>query len=181
MLQKCSGWRVLQVFFDDPDPEKLGFSLREVSRKCGLAHTSTKNHLKDLVEEELVETREKKRGSQIYPVYRENRGSEKFKHFKMLDMIFRIRESGLLEKLERETTPDCIVLFGSAVRGEDVKDSDVDFYIQSEERTLELSEFEKFLNRSIQLHFQPNFDSYPSELKNNIANGITLQGYLKIY
>lgn len=181
MLQKCSTWKVLQVFFDDPEPETLGLSLREISRRSELAHTSTKRHLETLREEELVKTREKEGGTRIYPVYRANRESEKFKLLKTIDMIYRIGKSGLLEKLETEATPDCIILFGSAARGEDIRGSDVDLYIQSEEKELELSRYESSLKRTIQVHFQPSFDSYPSELKNNIVNGIVLQGNLKAY
>lgn len=181
MLQKCSAWRVLQVFFDDPLPEAIGLSLREVSRRSDLAHTSTKKHLQTLVEEMLVETREEKRGSRTYPVYRANRGNDNFKHLKTIDMIFRIKSSGLLYELEREASPDCIVLFGSAARGEDTLESDVDLYIKSEERKLDFSQYEDSLKRTLQLHFQPDFHSYPPELRNNIINGIILQGYLEGY
>lgn len=181
MLQKYSGWRVLRVFFDDPSPETLGLSLREISRRSGLAHTSVKKHLQTLEEEGLVKTRQEKRGSRTYPVYRSNRNSEKFKHFKTVDMVFRIGGSGILDVIEGETTPDCIVLFGSAARGEDVRSSDIDLYVQSEEKELDLSEYESFLERSVQLHFQPDFNSYPPELRNNIVNGITLRGFLKAY
>ena len=181
MLQECSTWRVLQVFFNEPNPQTLGHSLREISRRSGLAHTSTKKHLQTLEDKGLVKTREKKEGSREYPIYLPNRNSEKYKHYKTIDMINKIRKSGLLEKLEKEVAPDCIVLFGSAANGEDLMESDVDLYVQSEEKDLEISEYQNFLNRSIQLHFNPDFSSYPPELKNNISNGIVLQGYLKVF
>jgi len=128
-----------------------------------------------------VKTREEKKGSREYPIYLPNRNNEEYKHYKTIDMVNRIKKSGLLEKLEKETAPDCIVLFGSAARGEDLMESDVDLYVQSEEKDLDLSEYQNFLNRSVQLHFNSDFSSYPTELKNNISNGIVLQGYLKVF
>ncbi len=77
--------------------------------------------------------------------------------------------------------PDCVVLFGSAARGEDTKNSDVDLYLQSGEKDIDLSEFEERLKRRIQLHYNPEFSSYPEELKNNIINGIVIHGYLTGY
>ncbi|MFW5912069.1 MAG: nucleotidyltransferase domain-containing protein [Candidatus Hadarchaeota archaeon] len=120
-------------------------------------------------------------GSRSYPVYRSNRRSEKFRQLKALDMRHRIETCGLLDEIEKEAAPDCIVLFGSAARGEDVRESDVDLYVQSEEMELAFPEHEELLKRSIQLHFQPEFNSYPDELKNNIVNGTVLRGYLKAY
>lgn len=181
MLQKCSTWRVLQVFFDDPDPDGLGLGLKEVSRRSNLSHTSVKRHLETLKNENLVETKEKKLGKRVYPVYSSRRDEDRFRHYKVIDMISRIRESGLLENLIKGTMPDCVILFGSAARGEDTKNSDVDFYLQCEEKEMDLSYFEESLKRKIQLHYNPEFSTYPAELKNNIVNGIVMYGYLTGY
>lgn len=181
MLQKCSLWRVFQVFFEDPDPDGLGLNLKEISRKSNLSHTSVKRHLKTLKDENLVETKEKKLGERVYPVYRSRRNDDRFKHYKAIDMISRIKESGLLENLVKKAMPDCVVLFGSAARGEDTKNSDVDLFLQCEEKDINLSDFEESLKRRIQLHYNPKFSTYPTELKNNIINGIVMYGYLTRY
>ena len=77
--------------------------------------------------------------------------------------------------------PDTIVLFGSASKGEDIQTSDVDIYVQSSEKKINLETYEKHLNRKINLFFEENFLKLSKELKNNIINGIKLSGYLKIY
>jgi len=56
-----------------------------------------------------------------------------------------------------------------------------DQYVQAGERELCLSSYEKSLNRNIQLHFQEDLQDYPKELRNNIANGIVMYGYLEVY
>lgn len=172
---------MLRAFFDDPDPEGEGLNLRAISRRADLSHTSVKKHLETLEEEGLIETREVRAGGKSYPVYLASRENERYKHYKSVDMISRIRESGLLQKLIEDAMPDCIVLFGSAARGEDVKNSDIDLYLQCEEKELDLTKFEDSLKRNIQLHFKPDFVTYSKELKNNIINGTVLHGYLTGY
>ncbi|MBI4020372.1 MAG: nucleotidyltransferase domain-containing protein [Candidatus Aenigmarchaeota archaeon] len=181
MLQNYSRWGVLRVFFDDPNP-KEGFTIRWISKEIGLSQPSVKLHLDELSKTgqygyPLV-MREKGR---TYPTYWANRASEFFRFYKKIDMIFRIRESGLLDLLSSRCDPDCIILFGSASRGEDLMGSDIDIFVASEEKKLELGRHEKGLKRKISLHFSGNFSGLPDELKNNIINGIMLQGYLKVF
>lgn len=180
MIQNYSIWRVLRVFFDDPNPRE-GFTIRWISKEIGLAPTSVKLHLDELSKEKdhgypLV-IRSKGRS---YLTYWANMASELFRFYKKMDMIFRLEESGILEKLSKEYSPDVIVLFGSASRGEDVKGSDVDLFLISSEKNLDLSKYEKILKRRISLHFSTHFNKLPEELRNNIINGIVLRGYLKV-
>ena len=77
--------------------------------------------------------------------------------------------------------PDVIILFGSASKGEDIEESDLDLFIQAPEKKLSLEKYEKLLNRGITLFFEENFSRLSNELKNNILNGIVLRGYIKTF
>jgi len=77
--------------------------------------------------------------------------------------------------------PKVIILFGSYQRGEDIEESDIDIFVEGKKEELNLDKFKKQLKRNIQLHFQEDFKKYPKELKNNIVNGIMLDGYLEAY
>jgi predicted nucleotidyltransferase len=181
MIQKYSIWRVLRVFFDDPSPRE-GFTIRYISREIGLAPTSVKLHLDLLASDRgpgypLVT---RSRGIS-YPVYTPNRNSDLFRFYKRMDMIFRLEESGLLEKIWNACSPDSIILFGSASRGEDVRESDIDLLVGSKEKSMDLKRFGGLLRRRISLHFAPDFGKLPNELKNNILNGVMLRGYLKVF
>jgi len=177
-------WRVLRVFFDDPNPSGAGLQLREISRKAEIAPTSVKNYLNEL-------TDDKKHGYPLvikskhriykYPVYWANRASDLFRYYKKLDMIDRIKNSGLLDYLYDKCTPDVIILLGSASHGEDLKESDIDIFLQCNDRKLDLSKFEEALNRKISLFFASDFMKLSSELKNNIMNGIILKGRLDVF
>jgi len=179
MLQKDNRYKILRVFFEDPLPKGIGFQLREISRKINIAPTSVKKYLNELEKENLI-VRGKHRIHE-YPIYYANRDNENFKFLKKLDNIIIITETGLLNYLSDECMPDVIILFGSASIGEDLKDSDLDIFLQCEKTTLNLKKYEKKINRKINLFFNNYFNKLSKELKNNILNGIILKGYLKVF
>jgi len=174
MIQKYSRYRILQKFFDFPRKE---FYMRELSRRTKIAQTSVINHLKALLREKLII--KKKDG--IYPSFKANRDNDMFKIYKKFDLILRINQTGLLNYIYDSCLPDCIILFGSASRGEDVEESDIDLFVQAREKKLNLEKYEKLLNRKISLFFEENFSRLSKELKNNILNGIILKGYIKVF
>ena len=98
---------------------------------------------------------------------------------KRLRNIEKIYESGIIEYIrEKLDTPECIVLFGSFSKGEDIEKSDIDIAIRSSVvKNLDLKKYEKILEREIQLIYINNDMS--EELMNNIINGIVLSGYLQ--
>jgi len=177
MLRKDNLYRVLEVFFDDPLPQGIGFQLREISRKIKLAPKSVKLYLEKLEKEKLIVKKEHR--IHKYPVYYANRDNDYFKFLKKIDIQRKIKESGLLDYLNEKCMPDAIILFGSASKGEDIKESDVDLYLQSEEKKISPDKFEKKLKRRVSLFFESNFDNLSQELKTNIINGDMLVGYLK--
>jgi predicted nucleotidyltransferase len=179
MLQKDNRHKILKLFFEDPLPKGIGFQLREISRKAKLAPTSVKRYLNELEKEKLII--KKKHRIHNYPIYYANRENEYFMFLKKIDMIQSIKESGLLDYLKNICMPDAIILFGSASRGEDIKDSDIDLFLLCKEKKLDLEKYEKGLKRKINIFFESNFDKLSKELKNNIINGVILEGYLKVF
>src|SRR4030042_6535289 len=111
MLQNYSRYRVLQELFDSP---RKNFQMRELSRRVKLAQVSVMNHLKALEKEGLI----LKEKNSIYSTYRANREDKDFKLLKTQNLIQRIHECGLITLLDEKFKPNCIVLFGSASRGE---------------------------------------------------------------
>jgi predicted nucleotidyltransferase len=178
MLKKDNITKVLEVFFDDPLPEGIGFQLREISRGIKLAPKSVKRYLKQLEREDLI--LKKKHRVHSYPVYYANRDNDYFKFLKRQNILLRIKESGLLGYLGEKCMPDSIILFGSVSKGEDVKGSDVDLFLQCKEKKVDLMKYEKQLKRKVNIFFEQNFDELSDELKHNIINGIKLKGYLKM-
>ena len=174
MIQNYSRYRLLQEFFDFP---KKDFQTRELSRRIKLAQISVINHLRALVKDGLVI----KEYKYIYPSFIANRDNEMFKLLKKQNLVFRIKNFSLINFLEEKLRPNCVVLFGSGSRGEDVENSDIDIFIQAKETSLNLEKYEKLLNRKINLLFEPNLKNLSRELLNNIINGEILYGYLKVF
>lgn len=173
MIQNYIRYRILQLFFDFPTRY---FQLREMCRLLDLGMPSIRNHVKKLEKEGFV--KKEKRG--VYESYVSAR-NEIFKLYKRSDILMRIQGSGLIEFLEDAFTPDAIVLFGSASRGEDVESSDIDLFLVAKEKEVNLKKFEGKLGRKITLHFEENISKIPKELLNNIINGIVIHGYLKVF
>ncbi|MBW2965579.1 nucleotidyltransferase domain-containing protein [Candidatus Woesearchaeota archaeon] len=179
MLKKDNRTKLLRVFFEDPLPKGIGFQLRELSRRINLAPKSVKKYLDEFEREGLI-IKEKHR-IHNYPVYYANRDNEYFKFLKKIDTIKIIKESSLLEYLNDNCMPNIIILFGSASRGEDLIDSDIDLFLECKERELDLKKYEKEFKRKINIFFKEDFNKLSKELKNNIINGVILKGYIKIF
>ena len=173
MIQKCNVWSVLECFLDEPEKPH---QIRTISKKIGLATTSVKLHVNTLIQEQLV-----KEGKDIFKNYNANFDNERFRFLKKINNLNKIENSGLLEFLEEQIAPDVIILFGSTAKGEDISTSDIDIFIQSKQKKIDLSIYEKKLGRKIELFIEDNLAQLPKELKNNIINGQKLRGYLKIY
>lgn len=173
MIQKYSEYRLLQQFFDCP---RKTFLIRELSRNMKLAVPSVRLHIKTLLTEGLI-TKNKKG---LYPSFKAVQENPLFKLLKSQNLILRLHQIGLVNHLEKTFYPSCIVLFGSASRGEDHEESDIDLFLQAKQTAPDLSKFEKALSRKINLLFEPHLETISPELLNNLANGIVIYGYLKV-
>lgn len=177
MLQNYNIWKTASVFFYEPTVKHY---LKEVSLKTKVAHTSVKKHLSELVKQKIILEKSEKKGKRIYPIYLSNLEGRGYKHYKTIFNLDNIFLSNLIGYLEEKIMPKSIVVFGSYFIGEDIEDSDIDLFVEAEEIDLDLSKYEKKLKRKIQLHFSKNFNSYSTELKNNILNGKILFGNLEL-
>ena len=173
MIQNWSRYCVLQQFFNFP---RKAFLIRELSRNTKLAATAVRIHLKALLKEGLII-----RESQgLYPTFKAETNNALYKLLKSQNLVLRLNQSGILSILEKTLYPTCVVLFGSASRGEDTEESDIDLFIQAKQSKIDLSKFGKTLNRKINLLFESDFKTVSPELINNLANGVVLYGDFKV-
>ncbi|MBS3138717.1 nucleotidyltransferase domain-containing protein [Candidatus Woesearchaeota archaeon] len=173
MIQKWSRYQVLQQFFDFP---KKAFLIRELSRNTKLAATAIRIHLKALLKEGLIA----KEVGGLYHSFKAQIDSPLYKTLKWQNLVLRLQQSGLLVSLEKSLYPTCVLLFGSASRGEDTEMSDIDIFVQAKLQKIDMNKFEKELNRKINILFESNLNILGPELLNNLSNGIVLYGYLKV-
>ncbi len=172
MYQEWNRHRILTAFFDEPNKR---WQLRQLERKVGIGLPSVKNHVEALLKEGLLEVEEEG----IYRSYRASM-SEMYRTYKLSDLLTRLRSSGLVGELEERCTPSCIVLYGSGADGRDDERGDIDIFVESKEKRMDLEQYERKLHRTISLLFEPDARKLNDELRNTIANGIVLSGFLRV-
>lgn len=172
MYREWNRHRILTAFFDMPNKK---WQLRQLERKVGMGLPSVKNHVEALVKEGLLLVDEEG----PYRGYRASM-SEMYRTHKLSDLIARLRSSGLVRVLEERCTPNCIVLYGSGADGRDDERGDIDIFVESKEKRMDLGRFERELHRTISLLFEPDARKLNHELRNTIANGIVLSGFLRV-
>ena len=172
MYQQFNRYKILREFFDEPNKK---FHLRELSRLTNISLPSVKKHIQELLKQNLIQ--EKKEG--IYIGYKSSFNTT-YRVLKRNDFLVRLQQSGLIEELEKTCTPNCIVLYGSAVEGTDDERGDIDIFVQSNKKNIELVKYEILLNRKISILFEPDLNNINKNFKNSLANGIVLSGFLKV-
>ena len=162
---------ILEYFAQRPDE----IHIRGLSEEVGMPYPSVRKALKDLEGKGLLESDKKSKMTFYSP------GNENFRKAKKLVNLEKIDDSDLIGFLEKELRPEAVVLFGSYLEGRDNKESDIDLaVIGGRKKDLNLEEYEKGLDREIQLIRIENLKEENKEFKNTLANGFVLQGYLEV-
>lgn len=169
---------ILKPFFEDPSRK---FSIRKLSRILKINHTTVRQYLNKLAKEGFLSS--KKEG--VYSFYQLIL-SKKTLNLKIYYNLEKLRNSNLIEDLEKTYDLPIIVLFGSYALARDDISSDIDIcLISNVNKEFQIEKYEKSLNRKVNLH-RYNKDSWNKAKKsnpnlvNNICNGIVLSGELVI-
>ncbi len=166
------------------EPHKM-FYLRELSRITGFSTTAITTTLDILEKEKIITITEDNISKKI----KANINAEEYRYNKMSYNLQRLIELNSIQEIkEKFSNPECIVLFGSFAKGEDIEQSDIDFFILSSlkkeiywKKLLKIKEkIEKELFRKISFYVLPSLEKSEKEFKNALANGIVLHGYLKV-
>ena len=155
--------------------EKL--SQREIAIMLEVSPTAVAKSLKNLKESNLIKIEKTKTINFVSF----NRDEKRAIELKRVENLKNIYLSGLSDYLEVALAGGTIILFGSYSNGEDTNTSDIDIaVIGRKEKILKLGEYEKTLNRKININFYSSWKEIHVHLKNNILNGILLHGSIEI-
>jgi predicted nucleotidyltransferase len=158
---------------------------REISKLLKVSPTAVGKSLKYLIKEDLLKLN--KRNSLKINFLELNRDNPYVIELKRAENLKMLYESGLVDFLKNKFRGSTIILFGSYSRGEDVyygkddeKNSDIDIAIIGiKKREIDLNKFESILKRKITINFYENWNIHKN-LKENIVNGITLNGAIEL-
>jgi len=155
--------------------EKL--SQRDIAKFLKVSPTAVANSLKALKKDNFISLEKTKNINFIYL----NRDNETAIELKRVENLKNVYTSRLLEYLEKELPGGTIILFGSYSYGGDINTSDVDIaVIGRKDKPLQLEEFDRILNRKININFYDSFREIHKNLKDNILNGIVLKGTVEL-
>jgi predicted nucleotidyltransferase len=172
MLKNYNKYKLLKVFLLNSTES---FRIRELSRKIKLAPLSIMNYLKELEKEGLIVVY-KKEG---IPFYQAQRDSLEFRRYQRISIQYELYESGIIDFLWEKTNPEAIILYGSYLKGDAIESSDIDLFLICQEEKIDVSPYEKKIGKQIHILMNP-LKKIPNELKQNLINGIILEGYLSI-
>ncbi len=166
--------KIKNYFFEHPT-EKL--RVRQIERKVNVPFPSVVRYVKELENEEILKS-ELIANVKLFSANR----SQIFFLEKRLYNIKRMYKSGLINYIKKEYSNPLIILFGSYSKGEDIETSDIDLYIESPVKKVNVKEFESILNRNIQIIIHRKISEIENKkLINNILNGVVLNGNLEVY
>ena len=175
MIEKCNEWKLAELFFKRP---LYRYHFRELCRLLGWSPTKLRTSVEILKKHGVIEERREK-NLKIFSARTESEAYRKLKTIYNLEKAIEIADF-----LERKLDYfEAIILFGSASTGQDTEKSDFDIcIIGAEETDINLSKFEKDIERRISLLFADVKDLKRKnlELLNNIINGFVLKGYLEV-
>jgi predicted nucleotidyltransferase len=172
---------LLTPFFEHPESR---FHIREYAKVLHIGPMTARRYLKALLDEKLIVPKAEKIRVKSFQANIEN---PLFREHKKFYTIIKLWRSGLIDYLNELFLYPPIYLFGSAAKGEDIKGSDIDLFIFSENQSEpELERFEQLFKREIQLFVMTSkqFERAKKvnpELINNILNGIRLSGFLRVF
>lgn len=158
-------------------------NLRGVAKALKVSPTAVSNALAELEKEGLVKVKKIKTMNLMSIEFnRDNRKAVEMKRVENLKMIY---ESGLSDFLFNEFPGCAIILFGSYSRGEDSwtgeSRSDIDIaIIGTKGKEVDLTKFDKMLERTVIVNFYESFSRIHKHLKENLCNGIVLSGGIEL-
>jgi|SRR3989344_3927900 len=163
---------ILRLFF-----KKVGTSLNAhtMARILEVSQPAVSKALPSLEKEDILLIKKDKYSKRLSIEL--NREDHNIIWLKRADNLKQIYESGLVQLFYDKFPEATIILFGSYSFGEDTINSDIDIaIIGSKEKNIDLEQFNKKLERIININYYKSFKEIHKHLLNNILNGITLKG-----
>jgi hypothetical protein len=115
------------------------------------------------------------------PYYLGNHECPQFRAKKKLFSLNLLQKSGFIEHLLSLKKAKTIIIFGSIIRSDWSKDSDIDIFIYGTDKELNYQAFSSKLDREIQVfcaNSKKDFEKFSEGLINNMISGYPVKGTL---
>ncbi|MEK6938206.1 MAG: nucleotidyltransferase domain-containing protein [Nanoarchaeota archaeon] len=151
----------------------------EIVKSAGVTKAVANKWLKKYVRGGLL-VKVKKKGR--FPYFTAGSNNPVYYSQKRLYPLEKFHESGLISQLLSLPEAKTVIFFGSTIKGDWYKDSDIDIFIYGNTKNFDKSIYEHKLGRHIELHLFSNkkeIKMVRTGLIKNIINGYVLKGQVQ--
>ncbi len=167
--------KIKNYFLDNPLKR---MRVRQIERELRVPLPSVIRYTKELVKENLL----KVENISNVRLFSADRASVEYIFEKKIHNLRKIKDSNLMPYLKNELSNPLIILFGSFGKGEDLPESDIDLFIQTNKKEVNLQKYQKILGKNIQIFLFKDISLIKNKhLANNIINGTVLNGFLEVF
>ena len=168
---------VLQLFLENSPLKEWHFS--EVVKEAKVTRAIANKWLKKYVAEGMLRY-VKEKGK--FPYFTVGSNNVTYYSSKRMYALQQLYHSGLIPSLLALSSAKTVIIFGSMVKGDWYKDSDVDVFILGDASGFNKSVFEKRLGKHIELHVfadKKEVRAVKTGLIKNVVNGYVVKGELQ--
>ena len=166
---------VLELFFNEPTKH---WHFEEILKEAKISRPQASRWLNKMKQEGVVQRIKERRN---FPYYQGNYQNASYRYRKKLFTLGILYASGFLNHLFSLEKARTVILFGSIMRSDWHKESDIDIFIYGEDDDFEQGKYEGILGREIQVFVAKNkkdLERMGVLLLENIIKGYIVKGNL---
>jgi predicted nucleotidyltransferase len=170
--------RIMELFFKEPTKH---WHFEMILKESTLSRSKANKWLKRLIEEAIIK-RVKPRGKM--PYYVGNFDHSSYRSKKKLYARTRLVETGFIDHLYSLQKAKTVIIFGSFIRGDWYKDSDIDVFIYGDDDGLQTLKYGRMLGHEIQIFTArtgADLQKMGPTLIRNIIEGDIIKGDLDFF
>ncbi|MDP4012941.1 MAG: nucleotidyltransferase domain-containing protein [Candidatus Nanoarchaeia archaeon] len=164
---------ILELFFNEPSKH---WHFEEILNKSKVSRSKTNKWLAKLVKKRIIR-HIKSQGKM--PYFQGFFDSPAYRSHKRLFAFSQLQKSGLLDHLISLPKAKAVIIFGSFIRADWYKESDIDIFIYGSDEGLDTLTYSGLLCREIQVFVAPNqleLERMGPGLLQNILEGMLIKG-----
>lgn len=168
---------VLKIILENSPLKEWHFE--EIVKEAKVTKAVANKWLKKYVKEGLIK-RIKEEGR--FPYFTVGNNNPFYYSIKRIYALEQLHKIGLISKLLSLKTAKTIIIFGSIIRGDWYKDSDIDIFILGNLSNFDKKIYEHKLYKNIELHIfkdKKEIREIKTGLIKNIINGYTIKGQIQ--
>jgi len=168
---------VLKIILENSPLKEWHFE--EIVKQSKVTRIIASKWLKKYVSEGLLKYIKEKGKFPYFTVGSNNQVYYSIKRIYALEQLY---ESGVITKLLSSNNAKTVIIFGSTIKGDWYKDSDIDIFILGNITDFDKKLYERKLNKTIELHIFQNrkeIDNVKTGIIQNIINGYVIKGQIQ--